>query len=83
MSRRRSTGSSEWKDWLKPRPYRAGDLSHDVSSVWYCDDREEPEDEVWSRNHVSNTPVIINRNISNPVKNVIKLSVENFKPTSP
>jgi len=55
VSRRRSTGSSEWKDWLKPR---AGvHVSEEEPLTWYCDDREQPEESIWSTSSTtSNTP---------------------------
>lgn len=59
VSRRRSTGSSEWKDWLKPRSGRNcdKDVSEEKPLTWYCDDREQVEESIWSTQSISsNTP---------------------------
>jgi hypothetical protein len=59
VSRRRSTGSSEWKDWLKPRSGRNcdKDVSEEKPLTWYKDDREQDEDSIWSAQSLSsNTP---------------------------
>lgn len=59
VSRRRSTGSSEWKDWLKPRSGRNcdKDVREEKPLTWYCDDREQVEESIWSRHSLSsNTP---------------------------
>jgi len=59
VSRRRSTGSSEWKDWLKPRSGRNSDkdVTEEKPLTWYKDDREQVEESIWSTQSLSsNTP---------------------------